>query len=337
MSKLRVGVAGAGWVSPYHLEAWKAAGRSGDRAFGRSETRAEVVAIADPDRAAAEARASEFGIAQVYSDVADMLDDVDLDAIDIAAPREAHVPICRLAAEKRLAILCQKPLAPTLAEAEALVADLAGSRLMVHENWRFRPHYRQVRDWLLAGQVGEVQAVTMSILTSGLLRDQNGELPALVRQPMLATLDRMLLMEVMIHHVDTLRFLLGELVLETAELRHRCTAIRGEDYAALQLRTMAGAPISLVGDFMVPGQPAEQFDELRIQGTRGSITLQLDQLLLSGAGPIRLDLPGNYRASYRGAIEHFVECLRTGREFETNPIDNLETLRIVEAAYARGE
>jgi predicted dehydrogenase len=322
---LRVGLAGAGWVSEHHLDAWSALA-----------SRATVIAVADPVRAAAQARASRYAILRVYDSAEKMLEHERLDAIDIAAPREAHASICRAAAQRGVAILCQKPLAPTLAEAEALVADVEPrARLMVHENWRFRPHYRQVHSWIRKGRVGEIRTAVLALLTSGLLPDSRGDLPALVRQPMLAGLERMLLMEVMIHHVDTLRFLLGPLELAGAQLGKRCTAIRGEDRAMLFLRGRGGAAIGLVGDFMSHGYPAEQRDRLEIVGTRGSVVLRDDTLCLAGDEPesITIDLAANYRASYRGAIEHFVSRLADGAPFETSAADNLETLRIVEAAY----
>ena len=57
-----------------------------------------------------------------------------------------------LGAARGLAVMCQKPLAPTLAAAEALVAAVGGAvPLMVHENWRFRPYYRRLRAWLDEG------------------------------------------------------------------------------------------------------------------------------------------------------------------------------------------
>jgi predicted dehydrogenase len=176
------------------------------------------------------------------------------------------------------------------------------------------------------------------LLTSGLLPDANGELPALVRQPMLAGLDRMLLMEVMIHHVDTLRFLLGPLVLNAARLGRSCAAIRGEDRAALLLTAGGGAAVMLVGDFMVHGRPPQQFDDLAVHGTHGSITLQHNRLQLAGAAAEEhaIDLDANYRASYAGVFTHFLDRLADGSPFETGPDDNLETLRIVEAAYRTG-
>ena len=194
-SPLRVGLVGAGWVTQHHLPGWQ-----------RLAGRAQVVAIADPSESRARERAREFGIEQVYTDAATMFDRAKLDAVDIAAPREAHADLVRLAADRGLAVLCQKPLAPTLAEARALVADVATrTRLMVHENWRFRPYYRQISDWLRSARIGRVVQAQMTVLSSGLIPDADGKLPVIVRQPFIATLDRALVMEVLIHQIDTLR------------------------------------------------------------------------------------------------------------------------------------
>lgn len=328
MSALRVGLAGAGWVSEHHLDAWS-----------RLSDRARVVAVADPDRAAAEARAAAYGIPAVFASVDEMLASTELDAIDVATPRETHRPVCRLAAQDGVDILCQKPLAPTLGEAEALVAEVGDRvRLMVHENWRFRPHYRQAGAWVRDGRIGRVRSAVMRVLTSGLVPDESGELPALVRQPMMAGLDRMLLMEVLIHHVDTLRFLVGPLTLQAARLGRSCPRIRGEDRASLFLVGDDGAAVSVVGDFMAHGYPPEQVDRLELFGSEGAITLDGNRLTLTGAvGESRmLDLAANYEASYLGAITHFVDRLEDGGPFETAPEDNLQTLAIVESAYRIG-
>ena len=326
--RVRIGLAGAGWVTEHHLDAYR-----------HLRDRASVVAIADPVRAAAEARAAQYDIAEVYGSVEEMLEGTRLDALDIAAPREQHVPLSRLAARHGLAILCQKPLAPTLEEAERLVAELGGRvRLMVHDNWRFRPHFRQAHEWIRGGRIGRLRGALMTILTSGLLPDESGALPALERQPMLAGLERMLLMEVMIHHVDTLRFLLGPLVLAAARLGKRCPRIRGEDRAALFLFDDDGAAVSLLGDFMAHGYPPQQVDRLEIFGTEGSIFLRDDRLRLVGGAEqtVELDLQADYKGSYRAAIAHFLDRLADGGAFETSAEDHLETLGIVEAAYRTG-
>jgi len=332
----RIALAGAGWVAPHHLEAWQ-----------RLRGRATVVAIADPNVEAARGRAEAFSVPAVYASVEAMLErhGTDLDAIDVATSRETHAPICRLAAARGLPVLCQKPLAPTFAEAASLVADVSGRvRLMVHENWRFRPHYRRIAGWLRDCRVGEIHTVTMSLFTSGLIVDASGHAPAIDRQPMFATLDRLLVMEVLIHHVDTLRFLLGPLTLTGASLGRSCPLVRGEVRAAILMRTAAGAAVTLVGDLAAHGYPAAQRDHLEIQGSTGAIVLQNDRLVLVRGGgtgaaldeDIAIDFATDYNASYLGAITHFLDRLDDGGEFETSPEDNLETLRIVEQVYSTG-
>lgn len=328
-SPVRVGLAGAGWVSEHHLDAYESLA-----------DRVRVVAVADPARPAAEARAARYRIPAVYGSVDEMLEETRLDALDIAAPVELHAPLCRAAARQGLAILCQKPLAPTLDEARALVAELGdGVRMMVHENWRFRPHYRRMHEWIRGGRIGRVRTVLLKVLTSGLLPDESGELPALMRQPMMAELDRMLLREVLIHHVDVLRFLVGPLELEAARLGKDCDAIRGEDRATLSLTGPDQAAVSLVGDFMAHGYSPQQADSLEIFGTAGAIFLHRDRLRLVGRDEedLSLDLTADYKASYRDAIAHFLDGLASGRPFETSPRDNLRTLEIVEAAYRQSQ
>ena len=85
----------------------------------------------------------EFGIARAYDDAAAMLAGERLDAVDIATWRATHADLIRLAASHVLDVLCQKPLAPTFEAASAVADEVAGRiRLMVHENRRFAPHFR---------------------------------------------------------------------------------------------------------------------------------------------------------------------------------------------------
>jgi len=323
---LRIGLVGAGWVTQHHLAGWQAL--SGQ---------AEVVAIADPNADAARQRAQAFGIAAVFDSAEHMFDATPLDAVDIAAPREFHAPLVRLAAARGLAVLCQKPLASTLDEARCLVADLDGrTRLMVHENWRFRPYYRDAEQWIREGAVGEIVQTQMTLYSSGLVPDAQGQLPALARQPFIATLSRALVTEILIHHIDALRFLLGDLALLHARLGRASPAMRGEDRAFLALQTRSGAPVSLMANLAVHGRPPALADRLTLVGTRGTIELESNALRCHGAQERELtyDMAAAYQQSYTGTLSHFVHCLANGLPFETNPIDNLKTLELVEHAYA---
>jgi D-apiose dehydrogenase len=325
---LKVGLVGAGWVTQHHLRAWR-----------QQAPTAQVVAIADPSLERARERARSFDIGRVYASAQDLMDSGGIDAVDIAAPREVHAQLVRMAAARGLPILCQKPLAPTYEEARALVQEVSGkTRLMVHENWRFRAYYRQIGEWLRAGLAGPVTQARMTLLTSGFLPDAEGKLPALERQPFMAQLDRALVMEVLIHHIDTLRFLLGELELVHSRLGKQSTQIVGEDRASLTFVSESGAVVDLLANFCVHGEPAAQSDQLLLIGERATVRLAGDTLTCSGAqeSVVKYDLPACYIDSYAATIAHFVDALASGSPFETSPEDNLRTLELVEQIYARG-
>ncbi len=322
-AKLRVGLAGAGWVSAYHLSAWK------------SLHDVDVVAIADVDRGRADQRAREFDIPQVRRSVAEMLTLDRLDAIDIVSPVEAHAEQCRLAADHGIAILCQKPLAATLVEARELVQDLAGkARLMVNENWRFRPHYRQVKRWIDDGALGALQQMRLATRSSGLLLDATGVRPALSRQPFLATLSRLIIGELLIHHLDVARWLLGALEVRNAVALRGL--IKGEHAATILLSSSEGCTAVVEGNMAAAGFPLAPMDTLEIVGTRGSARLDGGELVLSGGRTERqqLDLVRNYQDGFSKAAAHFAECLCNDVPFETDGTDNLLTLALVDAAYA---
>ena len=321
---LRVGLIGAGMVSRHHLIG-----------CAPLEGRAKVVAIADPSEANRERRAGEFGIAATYASAEAMLD-----AVDIAAPREAHAAMVRAAAAKSLAILCQKPLAEDYYKAAALVTEMAAVRLMVHENWRFRQYYRDAAAWLAAGRIGAVQQCRLTLLTSGLLPGANGERPALERQPFMLGLRRMLVNEVLIHHLDTLRVLLGELRVTACRLGRNCPDMAGEDNALITLQALAdsatGPGAVLLGNMAAKDFPATQADDMLLIGDAGSIRLQNSTLSCSSAEPEsrKYDLAACYQGSYDATIAHFVAALESGGPFETSPADSLRTLRLVEDCYA---
>lgn len=323
--RLRVGVIGAGWVTQYHLRAWTALA-----------DRVEIVAIADPSAEARATRMSEFAIPKGYADAAGMLADCALDAVDIAAPRAAHAGLVRLAAAHGLAILCQKPLAPTLAEAQELVAGLPpGIRLMVHENWRFRAYYREAAAWLQEGAVGTPFAARLALVTSGMVADAQGRYPALERQPFIRHERRMLVAEILIHHLDTLRMLLGPLKVTACEMRGICPELAGEDTAIVQLCGPDGLAVQVFATLAAHGHPPVARDRIEILGPDGALTFEGDELALCGtsARRRRFDLEATYQGSYDATIAHFVDRLADGGAFETSAEDNLRTLELVEACY----
>jgi predicted dehydrogenase len=322
---IRIALAGAGMISWHHLVAWRNLG-----------PRARVLAISDPDLDRGRRRAEEFGIPAVHRDADAMLGAEKIDALDVASPRETHAAWVEAAAARGIDVLCQKPLAPTLSDAERLVRRVAGrTRLMVHENWRFRPWYRELHRWIAEGELGEIVLGRLSMVSSGFLPDASGRRPALERQPFMARETRLMIAEVLIHHLDVVRFLCGPLRVVAARAARTLADVRGETLATVFLETATGAPVVVTGTMAAPGYPPRPPDRLEIVGTRASAALEDSVLSLLGPRPRsqRYDPDQGYQASFDGVIAHFADCLETGAPFETDPADNLETLRLVEHAY----
>lgn len=323
--KLRVAIAGAGMVTRHHLIAWSRL------------PNLKVVAIYNRTLDKANVRANEFGIPNVYSDIERMLDQERPDALDIAVGVEAHAPFSRMAAERGIHILCQKPMVPTLKEAEALVAEIGERvRFMVHENWRFRPQYRQAAKWIVEGKTGPVREFRLSTRSSGLVSTtESGKPFAIERQPFFAHMPRFIIFELLIHHLDTARFLVGQMSVVSAKTVHISSEVTGEDAALILLNSENGAIGMVSGNLSVPGAPPLPRDCLELIGERSSILFDNDTLTISGETneAIRINLEEAYQTSYNNAIAHFVEALRAGQPFETDRLDNLKTLRLVDDAY----
>jgi len=319
---LRVAIAGAGMVSLYHLRAWS------------TVAGARVVAIADPDCARAEARALEFGVGATFADAQQMLDKVRPDALDIAAGHAAHRMLCLAAADRGIPVLCQKPLAPTLVEARAIIADVGTRvRLMIHENWRFRPWYKQARDWLDDGAIGVPEELELATRSSGFLL-REGKRPALERQPMLARIPRLMIGEVLVHHLDVACSMLGPMQVVAASTHHGSEGVLGETTAAITLRGPAtSARVS--GNFTDPDASPFPTDAMRLVGSVGTIVLAGNVLQLDGhqKAQARFDLIVGYQDSYDAAITHFANALVHSQPFATSPGVHLQVLTMAEEAY----
>ena len=314
---------GAGMISLYHLRAWQGVG-------------APVVAVCDVDRDKAAARAAEFGIQWVYDDPAALFGDGGFEIADIAASVGAHVPLTRMAADCGVHVMLQKPMAETVAEAETLVGHVGDRvRFMVHENYRFRPHYMLVRSWIDEGRIGNPRHAAISCRGSGLC-PREGDVPFLIeRQPYLTGFRRNLVFETMIHHLDVLRCLCGPLKVVAARLNQLADGLPGEDTAAILLEGEDGFIATADGSICAPGYPPLHGDRLEVIGTRGTIIMDYDRVYLVGREDeaVQVDLLGRYQECFDTAMSAFLAGLRDGKPFETDRLDNLETMRLMESVY----
>lgn len=327
---------GCGHISSFHLRAWA------------QIEGVEIVALANRTVGKAEARATEFGISlsHVYSDYRDLLDHEDLDFVDIATAPHIHRQQVEAAAEHGLAILCQKPFAPTLEDARVMIAacERAGVLLSINENWRWRSWYREVKRLLDEGTIGRPRYVRIARHTNITLPRPDGELPPLfINQAYTMDMDRLILYEWGIHLIDVLRFLFGDVTSVYARMDRVSSLCKGEDRAHLTLEV--GGVTGLIDISWATLDREERFSQLervRLEGDAGTIHLlpdQEDTLQITSGGETRRRLAFDvapeeaYQASYTAAQRHFVECLREGQSPETEASDNLKTLAATFAAY----
>jgi predicted dehydrogenase len=322
--RLRIGFAGAGAISLFHLTGWK------------HTANVEVVAICDPLLDKARARAAEFGVAKVYGDFTEMLEREKPDAVDIATPVATHAPLTRIAADRGVHVMLQKPMTPTVAEADALIRDVGERvRFMVHENYRFRPHYVEMKSWLDAGRVGEIQHARMQVRSSGMVSLTTDPPPLLKRQPYLKHFKRLLIFEVLIHQLDVLRTFLGPLTVVDVQTAKVNQELAGEDVAVIALRGRGGLTCVLDGNISAAGYAPLPVDRLEILGSAGAAVYDTDRLYQVGSSeaPVAYDLQKNYQICFTSAVQEFVKGLRQGSAFPTDRLDNLETLKLMESCY----
>ena len=332
--RLKGAVIGAGYFSRFHCEAWSRIDQ------------VELCAVCDLDLERARQTADGHDIETAYGSVTEMLEAEQPDFVDIVTRPDSHLELVGLAAERGLHVICQKPLAPTFAESEQLVAKAAeaGVRLMVHENFRFQPWHREIKKLIERGAIGDrLHSVSCRTRTGdGWQSDAY-----LARQPYFVTMPRLLIFETGVHFIDTFRFLAGEIDGVFASLRRLNPKIAGEDEGVVLFEFSGGArgvwDASRYHEANCD-DPRYTFGEFLIEGDGGSIRLYADgTLTVQPLGETEYDHPYRHEPqNFAGDCvyhtqRHFIDSLLAETEFETSGKDYLNTLRVQEAVYQSSE
>lgn len=154
MRRVKTGVIGTGFIGPAHIEALRRLGH------------VDVVALAECSADLAKSKAQTLGIAKSYGDYGELLKDDRIESVHVCSPNYLHYEMAKAALEAGKHVVCEKPLAISVAEAEELVelADKTGLVNAVNFNIRYYPLMRQVRMMVQKGDVGQVFAVQGSYL-----------------------------------------------------------------------------------------------------------------------------------------------------------------------------
>jgi D-apiose dehydrogenase len=329
---------GAGWFAQFHAEGWQRLGASSPASTTPSASPgcattspaadARIMAVADAVPGRAAEFAARWGIPHAYESAAEMIRREPADFLDIVTRPDTHLEFTRLGAARGLHVICQKPMANTMEDAAAMVAacEAAGVRLLIHENWRWQAWYREVKRLLEAGAVGRVFHVGFRMRTG----DGRGPQPY-SNQPYMKKMERLLVADTLIHFIDTFAFLVGPVTSVFCRTARVNPAIRGEDYALVQLSVGGGAN-GLIDANRISGRPTPAFGTLHVEGELGEIRMDPEgRLFITEHGgderPHAYPLPAvGYRGdSVRAFQQHAIECLRTGARSESEGRDYLAT------------
>lgn len=161
MKRIGMGLVGAGFVGPHHIDAVRRLGF------------VDVVAVAGSSEASARKKADSLGVEKAYGSFEALLDDPAIDVVHNATPNYLHFPVNAAAIAKGKHVVSDKPLAMTAAEARTLVeqANAAGIVHAVTFNYRGNPLVQQARHLIARGDLGKPNFVHGHYLQDWLLKD----------------------------------------------------------------------------------------------------------------------------------------------------------------------
>jgi predicted dehydrogenase len=335
MKEIRVGVVGAGFWARYQIAAW------------RELPGVKVVGVFNRTVEKAKRLGQEFGIEGVYGDVEQMLDDEKLDVVDVITDVDTHSKYTRLAAERRVTVICQKPMGNSLSDARGM-AEFCRSKgvdLLIHENWRWQTPLREVKRVLDSGVIGRVFRARIRMVSG---------FDLFANQPFLRELHEFLLTDIGSHILDVARWMFGEpdsLFCRTTRVH---ADIKGEDVATVMLvgGEMPGGGVVCEMGYAGNPQEHENFPEtvLYVEGERGTVELSpyfwLKVTTREGgreATHARRVVPPRYvwaNPQYDVVHSSIVPCcadllghLRGEAVAETTAADNLKTVELVFGSY----
>ncbi len=313
---LRVGLIGAGGIGRTHLASY-------DRV-----REAQIVAVVDINEELARHAAQQVS-AQAFQSVEQMLNEVELDAVDICTPPAAHLEAALPAIERGLHVLCEKPLAhhPDAARQMVDAAEKKGVKLMTAFCHRFHPPVIALKRLIDAGELGEV--VMFRNRFAGPFKG--------VEERWFSDKEVAgggVLMDTSVHSIDLFRFLVGEVARVQAVVRQTNPVIGDvEDTAIALLSTQDGRMGVVEASWVL----AAGFNVVEVYGTEGAAMVHYwdgfksryktskmeDWQPLEEVGPDR----------FVGEIQHFVDACLNRTPLQVTGYDGLRAVEIVYEAY----
>lgn len=324
---MKIAIIGTGFWARYQIPAWQ------------ELEGVEIVAVYNRTRSKAEEIARKYKIPQVYDNVESMLLNEQLDCVDIITDVDTHPVFVKMAAERGVNVICQKPMAAsfTLAQTMMKICQKHEVKLFIHENFRWQAPIRALKKNIDLGVIGEPFKARVSFCSA---------FPVFDNQPFLAELDQFILTDIGSHVLDICRFLFGEVENLRCMTRGVNPAIKGEDVANVLMEMQSGLHCFTEMSYASILEK-ESFPQTLalVEGTKGSLHLTNDFVLKTTTRQgtvsdiIKPVLYDWLDPAYAVVHSSIVDCNRDilkglrGEVAETTGDDNFETVKLVFAAY----
>lgn len=310
---MKVAICGAGQMGQVHFDTFSRLADS------------QVVAIADPvpERLG---RFSEKGAA-TFTDADVMLDEVGADVAVVATPTAFHAPLSIKALEKGMHVFCEKPMARSVAEGEAMIraAEKAGKTLGIGYVLRYHDAYRMARDHILSGKLGAIGTVRTSRCAQ-----KAGAWTADLAANGGVTF------ELLSHDLDWLAWSLGPVKRIFARGLAKGRERVERDYCLAVVRFANGA----IGHLEASLAEAQEFyASYEVAGDAGLLSYDtrrsavIEARLLTAEGLRTSSETPQGERPFARQVRTFVKAVSTGADYEVDGAEALEALRLTEAAY----
>jgi len=255
--------------------------------------------------------------ARCFTNLEKALRTVEADALLDVTPQEARKKVCCAAFDHGLDVLAEKPLAGSVADATAIIQHAAnqGRTFLVAQNYRYQSAPQTARKWIASGRLGPLGYIGVQFHRGprfGGFRDK---------------MDQPLVLDMTIHHLDLMRYLLGADIVAVQALTANppWSWYKGDATAMILIEMDNGAVVNYLGSWVSRGWETSWNADWRVEGGNGVLLWENDTLSFS-------DRPGTKRKvrlrtmqkqHQACLLDAFARALDTGSEPETSGARNL--------------
>jgi len=334
MTNIRVGVIGCGSIAKYrHLPEYQV------------NPNVELTAVCDINQERAIETAEKYGVL-FYTDYKELLKSGKVDAVSVCTPNYLHAPITIDALEAGLHVLCEKPMATSKEEAEAMIAaaEKSGKKLMIGHNQRFVPSHQKARQLIANGEVGKIYSFRTAFGHGGPEGWSVDGKESWFFEKEKAFVGAM--GDLGVHKTDLVRYVLGEEIVEVGAFveTNAKDFADVDDNAVCVLKTESGIIGTLAASWAYTGK---EDNSTIIYGEKAILRLEDDPVnslvvQYSNGEVVKYEL-GKIQSNESGGqnnthvIEHFVNAILLDEEPAVPGQEGMKSLGVILAALESNE